>query len=227
MRVKILILFIVVISVACKKNPKPDLKPAAAVLTFPANNETCITGSILSATESSILFKWKQAVNVESYKLSIKNLEKGTTAFYNSSSTELEVKLIRNTPYSWHIISNSSKVADTAKSEVWKFYNAGEANASYAPFPAEIILPTMGQNVSAVNSKIILDWNGSDVDNDIASYDVYLGTTKTPALLSANLTSSILNDIIVTSNTLYYWKVVSKDSKGNTSDSGLYQFKVN
>jgi hypothetical protein len=98
---------------------------------------------------------------------------------------------------------------------------------SHAPFPAEILSPAIGVNVNSINGKITIDWNGADVENDISSYDVYLGTTATPVLLSSNVTASILNDVNVTANTTYYWKIITKDSKGNTSDSGVYQFKVN
>jgi hypothetical protein len=85
----------------------------------------------------------------------------------------------------------------------------------------------MGQSVTATSGKITLDWNGSDADNDISIYDIYLSTSSVPALLKAGEKESILTDVSVSSNTTYYWKVISKDSKGNTSDSGIYQFKIN
>ncbi len=86
----------------------------------------------------------------------------------------------------------------------------------------------MGQSVSAVGGKINLSWQGSDADNDITSYDVYLGTAaNTMALAKANVTDAFLNANIVVSGTVYYWKVVTKDAKGNTSDSGVFNFKVN
>lgn len=219
---------------ACKKNapepppgPPPVPPPAKATLSFPNNNEACTSGIIISSTQSSIILKWNVSANSESYELSIKNLESGVSTTQTTTQTELEVTLSRNTPYSWYIVSKSSKVSTTAQSDTWKFYNSGPGTVSYAPFPAEILDPALGQNVTVASGKITLDWNGSDVDGDVSSYDVYFGTASPPVLFKSNLTESILIDVIVTSNTTYYWKIITKDSKGNTSDSGVYQFKVN
>ncbi len=223
---KALLLMLVLGMFACKKN-KPVPPPTKAVLSFPNNNEACTIGTIISSTQSSIIFKWNASENTESYELSIKNLESGFSATQTTTQTELEVTLNRNTPYSWYIVSKSSKVSDSAQSDTWKFYNSGSGTVSYAPFLAEILAPASSQNITAASGKITLDWNGSDVDGDISSYDVYFGTTTSPALFKSNLTESILNDVSVTSNTTYYWKVITKDSKGNSSDSGVCQFKVN
>lgn len=228
MRKEILIVSIALFVIGCSKDtPAPILPPGKAVLVSPANNEACAKGKIISSTQSTILFIWNKSENTDSYELKIKDLLTGITTSQSTSKTELEVTLLRNTPYSWHVISKSTKTSITAQSEVWKFYNAGEGAVSYAPFPAEIITPTMGQNVNAPTGKITLAWKGSDVDGDITGYDVHFGTNTSPALFNSNLRESILNDVSVTSNTTYYWKIITKDSKGNTSDSGEYSFKIN
>ena len=84
----------------------------------------------------------------------------------------------------------------------------------------------MGQNLSAIAGKITLDWAGTDVDDDIVSYNIYFSTGASPALVMSNLTPSFF-DVSVAPNNTYYWKVITKDAKGNTSDSGVYQVKVN
>jgi hypothetical protein len=53
-------------------------------------------------------------------------------------------------------------------SETWKFYNSGSGTIAYAPFPAEVVSPLMGQNVTASINKIALEWIGSDANNNIA-----------------------------------------------------------
>lgn len=89
-------------------------------------------------------------------------------------------------------------------------------------------MPTNAQTLNAVAGKVVLDWSGSDVDNDIAGYDVYLGTTvANMAIVKTNIAESITNDIAVANGTTYYWKVVTKDSKGNSSNSETFQFKIN
>lgn len=213
---------------SCKKPKEPVINPPTkAVLSLPINNEACTSGTIISATLSSIIFKWTASQNAESYDLTIKNLESGVTTTQSTSALELAISLARNTPYSWFVTAKSTKISTTAQSEVWKFYNTGEALSSYAPFPAEITSPAMVQRISPTAGKITLDWNGSDVDNDITNYDIYLGTTATPGLLKGNHADSMLADVAVNGGTTYYWKIISKDSKGNTSDSGVFIFYTN
>lgn len=225
-----ILLILVVLLFACGEGEETEtliLSPGKSVLLLPASNTTCNQGAIISATESTVALSWNSSANTETYEVSIKNLITGVTIMKPSTTTQLSVNLNQNTPYSWYVISKSSKTTVTGKSEVWKFYNAGTATSSYAPFPAELTLPTDGQTVNAVAGKTVLDWNGSDVDGDIVGYDVYLGTTVTNmAVIKTNLTESIANDVEVTSATTYYWKVVSKDSKGNSSTSEVYWFKT-
>jgi hypothetical protein len=214
---------------SCKKSGEagPDKKPVKAKLSFPIQNEACTSGTIISNAQSSIVLKWAPSENTDSYEAVLKNLETGASTTQTSSTNELQVTIARNTPYSWYVVSRLAGTSSTAQSDTWKFYNSGPAVQSHAPFPAEMVSPAIGGSVNAVNGKITLDWNGADVDNDISSYDVYLGTTATPALLLGNVTESILNEVAVTGNATYYWKIVTKDAKGNTSDSGIYQFRVN
>jgi hypothetical protein len=74
-------------------------------------------------------------------------------------------------------------------------------------------------------SNITLMWTGKDVDNDIVFYDVYFGINSTPVLYESVVLASELS-VPVTSSTIYYWRVITKDKQGNSSDSGVYQFKV-
>ncbi|HTE01641.1 MAG TPA: hypothetical protein VK668_20275 [Mucilaginibacter sp.] len=225
-----LFLFILCIStLGCKKTkpPKPDYTPSKAVLLTPANNEACYSGTPTSPTESTVLFKWKSASNAGYYELSIKNLETGEIRPpLTISDTQVDVSISQNTPFSWFITAKSSKTAAKNMSDTWKFYNSGAAVKSHAPFPAEIVSPLFDEDIAATSNKITLTWAGSDVDNDISVYDLYFGTTNTPHLLQPNLVPTT-NTVNVSSKTTYYWKVITRDLKGNTSDSGLYQFTVN
>lgn len=222
---KHLLLFLLCLAViSCKKTVK---SPTKATLSLPANNEACISGTITSPTLSSILFKWTASQNAESYELTIKNLESGVISTQTTSSTELAVTLTRNMPYSWFVTAKSSKIATTAVSDTWKFYNAGEAASAFAPFPADLTFPKMAQRVTPTAGKLNLTWTGSDADNDILNYDIYLGTTTTPTLIKTAQIGLTLPDVAVNAGTTYYWKVITRDSKGNTSDSGVFVFYTN
>lgn len=221
----------VVMSCGGKKNnpiPAPAPDPDKAVLILPAQNAVCATGSVISDQQSSITFTWNAAAHADGYDLVIKNLLNSTINTQSTSDTKLIATLSRNTPYSWYIVSKSSKTTTTAQSDTWKFYDSGPGVVTYAPYPADVTSPLYGQVVAATSGTINLTWTGSAVDlSTIADYDVYFGTTVTPPIFKSTITDSFVNGVKVTSGTTYYWRVITRDNTGNTSDSGLYQFSVN
>lgn len=221
----IAILFI--IAVGCKKGAEPTVDEAVlgiATLIKPIQNELCNSGVVISDKESLVKFEWLPAVHAKTYILTIKNLESGEAVNYNSASTSLDVKLARNTPFSWFVTA-SSDVSST-KSEIWRMYNSGVGTTSHIPYPADNMVPTMGTIVSPTASKVLLSWVGTDVDNDIVDYDVFFGTTILPGLLKGNLIKNQL-EVSVIANSNYYWKVITRDKNGNISESSIYQFKTN
>lgn len=222
----IVIIFMAFIFNGCKKKPDPILNPTKTTLILPAMGELCTTGVMISAAKSTIEFNWNAAQNTDLYQVNIKNLLTEQIITQSTPKISIAIELDRNTPYSWSVksMSNTSQVVE--QSESWKFYNSGPGLVSYAPFPAEIIAPIMGQNVSSSSARVKLEWKGSDVDQDIKSYDVYFGTSV-PTLIKQNVEDSFLADISILANTQYYWKIVTRDHKGNTSDSGVYRFKTN
>lgn len=228
---KPLVLFAVLfLLLGCEKEvPLPVLNmgnPTEALLIFPYENSECHEGTNITATESTVMFEWSQAANSDSYDLVLKNLSTNDETTYMTSENELPIVILRATPYAWYIISKSNAVNSTAQSETWKFYNAGDGITSYAPFPAEIISPAMAEIISTAPTEITLDWDGSDVDDDIMGYDVYFGTTNPPDLLAGNVQESSLTEVPVSPDTIYYWSVTTIDEHGNSSESGIYQFKI-
>lgn len=224
-----LCLLAVLITISCNNDDEQtdmvndeDL-PAAATLIFPLNNTECNEGIIVSDTETDVLFQWEKAKNTSSYLLTITNLNNGSSREINTVSNEFLIRILRGTPYSWVVKSKASIGNATADSETWKFYNAGLPEESHPPFPAELVSPIMG---SAIESGTVsLQWNGSDVDNDIASYTVLFDTVEIPILPAGNTTTNSMN-VEVESGKVYYWKVISTDANGNSSDSEIFQFKV-
>lgn len=218
---------LIFVLITCGKKESDPPAPLATVLNEPLKDEVCLTGKIISDSESTIEFKWTAAANAESYELSIKNLLTSVIATHTTSATNIVLTLARNTPYSWFVTSKSSKSATTAMSPTWKFYNSGSGATSYPPYPAEIISPTLGQKITAANGKLTLQWRGLDTDNDIVNYDVYFGTSNAPGILQSKLSETSLPNVAVNPATTYYWKVITRDAKGNSSDSGIFQFMSN
>lgn len=224
----IITLLIAIVFISCgSKHNDPDVtrNPTASLLIFPDKDAACIIGSNVSSTESTVQFSWQSATIADRYELTIKDLLTGNTVTKVSSKPQLDVALSLNTPYSWFVVSKVNGSNSSAKSDTWRFYNSGPGVSSYAPFPAEITYPVMEQKIPA--GEITLTWNGKDIDNDIVGYDVYFGTSAYPSALKTGIVDNKLTGVSVTSKTSYYWRVVTKDSKGNISDSRLYTFTVN
>jgi hypothetical protein len=190
-------------------------------LYFPQENMLCNIGSNVTQTESTVYFEW-EANGSGNYTIIIENLSTGNIIQQDTSSDIIPIVLQRATPYKWFIESvNGLK---TEQSAIWQFYNSGPGVQSYAPFPAVIVAPNMAKSLASTNS-VRLQWIGNDVDNDIVGYDVYFGTQATPSIFASDITNNEAA-VSVSSGIIYYWKIITKDTLGNTSDSGIYQFKI-
>lgn len=202
---------------------EPVQDPTAVTLNFPIDNTECNEGVILSDTRSEVVFKWTGSENNDSYTVSIKNLETDVIKNYNTTFDELAISILRGVPYAWSVVSKVTNNPVTAESTIWKFYNAGLPKESHPPFPAEIVSPAMGSTTES--GLVKLQWNGSDIDNDIVSYSILLDTAEAPINSVGEVTTTSMN-IEVESGKVYYWKVVSVDANGNNSGSEIFQFKV-
>jgi len=226
MRFLIILLVSVSMLLACKKKEQPK-PPEAAQLLFPEKNSECTTGVVLDATTSEVTFRWQASANTETYELVATNLNSGNRQTINVTTAQAKLPIEQGAPYSWVVRSKNTAFQETRSSEIWNFYNSG-FETTYAPFPAEIIAPKMGESVARdINNEVVLRWTGADVDNDIGEYDVYLSTVSPPSAPNFTLGSSNSSQkVTVTADTVYYWKVVTKDREGNTSDSGIFQFRA-
>lgn len=210
-----------------KDNPDDiDLSgaPSKAALVFPDNNLECTEGTVINNTQSTITFQWQASSNTDNYEVNVTNLNTSTTSTTSSNTNEASITLDRNTPYSWFVVSKSENTDATAESDTWRFYNQGEGAINYAPFPARAVSPTSGQTVSNSNT-INLEWEGKDVDNDLVEFEVFFGTSNPPTA-SLGITSQRTTNTSINSGQIYYWRVISKDNAGNTSQSEIFDFKV-
>ena len=198
--------------------------PSAATLIFPENNTVCNEGTIVSETETEVLFQWQVAANTNSYVLKVNNLNEGTSRNISTLATEFALRIPRGTPFSWSVTSLASSGNISAESEVWSFYNAGIPVENHAPFPATAVYPQSGSSVN--QGTISLEWQASDVDNDIASYTVLFDTVNPPASEVGTASNTTL-EVSVSSGLVYYWRIITTDEVGNTSTSQVFQFTVN
>ena len=222
------LLAIIMVTSCSKEDNQTDVigevLPTAATLVYPNNNTECNDGIIVSDTETDVLFKWEEATNASSYVLIITNLNDATSREIKTISNEVLIRVLRGTPYSWVVKSKANIGNETADSEMWRFYNAGLPEESHPPFPAQAVNPKMGASIDS--GDLTLQWEATDVDNDIASFTVLLDTNNSPVAEVGNPSTNSLN-VTVTSGIVYYWKVITTDGLGNESYSQTFEFRVN
>ncbi len=219
------LIFIAILLLGCKKNDPPQV-PDATSLIFPEQSSECTTGIELNSTTTEVEFRWQTANNTDTYELRVTDVMANTSQRIEVATQSAKLPLQKGALYSWQVATKNDDVQEIVLSENWQFYNAG-AQTTYAPFPAAINAPNSGTSVNRnANNQVALNWSGADIDNDIIEYEVYISTENPPVdlLQTLNASTTILN-VDVTSNTLYYWKVITRDSEGNTSDSGIFDFR--
>jgi len=204
--------------------PQPIPAPQAATLIFPDNNSTCLEGEILSPSQSRVTFQWTASQNTDSYQLVVRNLNTNQESNQTPTTNQATLTLVRGTPYQWFVVSKAAGTNQTATSATWRFYNEGPGISNYAPFPAEAVYPTRGAHLSGAGA-LTLEWAGSDADDDITDYEVFFGTAPA-ADVSAGTTASSTLEVTVSAGQTYYWKVVTRDSAGNSSESEIFEFLV-
>ncbi|MGB7393573.1 MAG: hypothetical protein WA913_04180 [Pricia sp.] len=215
----------IVLLTGCRSDPPAE--PSKAVLIEPARNEEC-TPVVDSNDDSNVVrFAWQAADNAESYELKVIDLISGEPETIPTTQTTVTLSLQKGNPFSWTVISKNSQTTVDVSSDTWFFYNPG-AQTDHVPFPAEIIAPRPGAGAfKNADNEVELQWSGSDVDNDIESYDIFFSTENPPDILIANTEANETTlEVSVIPSTVYYWKVITKDAEGNLSDTGVLDFKV-
>ncbi len=223
MRTVLSILLVGALVWGCKKDDPPS-PPGVVSLVAPAKNTECSPIDSSSGNTNLVQFTWQADANSESYQLRIQDLNSGTTQTKTTTALSEILPVNKGTPFSWSVTSMNTKVTETAVSETWFFFSPG-TELSYAPFPAEIVSPNGPKAFIDGSGEVTLEWAGSDLDNDIEQYQIYYSNTTPPSLYdttTVNEASSI--SVPAISNTNYYWKVVTIDREGNSSDTGILSF---
>jgi len=195
----------------------------AATLVFPENNTECNEGKIINDTQSEVTFRWNEAELANTYEVVLENLNTDVKTTIESNTNSTNIIIERGTAYKWYVTSLSDIGDATAKSEEWKFYNAGVGTLNYAPFPADIVAPENGSTLTG--STVNLEWSGSDIDNDIVDFEIFFGSDNPPTESLGSVTENSITATISSGNT-YYWMVKTNDETGNSSTSDVFHFSA-
>lgn len=230
---RIVLLFgslILLVNSCTTEEPVVPINPSAPTLISPANDETCLDGTSINDSQSNVDFRWSSAANALSYELVVTNLLTQSSQTYPATSNQTTVALTKAEPYNWSVKSIGEVGSVPSQSTQWKFYLAGDAVVNFAPFPSELISPQSGANVTPdINNLIKLQWNASDVDGDLAQFEVYLDKNDATTIIKtiAYQTEEESIEIDVENGSTYYWKIIAIDTNQNQSSSGVYAFRTN
>ncbi len=85
--------------------------------------------------------------------------------------------------------------------------------------------PSPANQTSSHSVIPLMTWTSQDFDNNIAGYDVYLGTTTTPPLAAAGLaTANYTPSTPLAELTQHYWRVVVRDAFGLEESGPTWTF---
>jgi hypothetical protein len=130
--------------------------------------------------------------------------------------------LSNSTTYYWKIVAKDSNNNST-EGDIWRFTTIAGANNP----PTTPSNPSPANDATGVNTSLNLSWTAStDPEGDSISYDFYFGTSANPPLVVSNLGGTSYSRSGLSNDTLYYWKVVAKDSHSNTTSSSVWSFRT-
>ena len=215
------------LSVFFSCGPDPIPVPEPSLLLAPSNLNTCNSATRINDLERQVRFQWTATLNTESYNLVVQNTLTGEQQTITTSLLTESIVLNSGTPYQWYVISKSSLTLAEGKSSIWHFYLEGNPQESHFPFPAILLVPSDELIVSLnASNAFTFEWEGNDLDNDIQGYDFYLGTSSSSLNKEREAITSQQVTLVLISNTIYFWQIISKDLQGNRSKSEIYQFQT-
>jgi len=86
--------------------------------------------------------------------------------------------------------------------------------------------PSPANNEENTRIKLSIEWDCIDPDGDMMLYTVFFGTTNPPEQILTNYAQTGIDKDNLEYKTTYYWKVIAKDVKGNTTEGPVWQFST-
>ena len=218
-----LLLMSFTISLVGCKDPIPA--PDAAVLIAPEDNIRCLYVPLNTAS-ANVLFSWQQALNTDDYLLKVRSEATGIETTTITENTSLRLTLDRGQVYSWKVVSRSEASAEETESNSRYFFLEAQQQLSHLPFPAKLVSPEVEEVVDLNNGNVVFSWEGADLDGDISTYNLLLGSSENNLeIIASNLTQSSHSHPLETGSH-YYWQVETIDAEGNRSSSIIVYFQT-
>jgi len=201
---------------ACEGKFEP-LNPAGKVnLNFPLNVQVCPEGKLVGNTGIEIPLRWASDTDFTKYRIEISKAQgEKLGSIEVTSSKDTTLLLEQGVLYYWVVYGLRGR--DVIPSEQWSFYTQGNPETFHIPYPATV-------QVNSTGGTTTINWSGSDEDDDIVFYDVYLSTENPPQTLLLEETELTNTTVDLTTGVTYYVQVVTTDEKKNSSRSQVIRF---
>ena len=197
------------------------------LLIAPENLNSCTTASRINETERQVRFQWTVALHADNYELIVQNSNTQERFTSNTELLNASIILPSGANYRWSVRSKSTLTPVTTDSQSWQFYLEGDPQTSHFPFPAQLNVPEDEAEISLnpANS-FLFQWEGADLDEDIISYDFYLGQEPNLLRLHQAAISNSQITIELSSGSTYYWQIITRDTQQNESSSMVFIFQT-
>lgn len=155
------------------------------------------------------------------YAVQVRELDEYLVFSTTTQNTEMEtgLLLLRETLYTWRVSATDG--LEITHGPWWSLTTPEWSNLP--PYPP--VDPTPADGAEGISLTPTLFWVAEDPDPDDAlTFDVYLGTVPDPALAAANRTQTAWAPPALDYSTEYFWRVVAKDSRGDSTSSAVWTF---
>jgi hypothetical protein len=122
------------------------------------------------------------------------------------------------TQYFWRIVARDTKGAE-ASGPTWSYTTGGPNAAPTAPTNPQPADAAIGQPIN-----VKLGWQASDPENKPLTFDVYFGTSASPPLVAANVSSMAYDPGPLATSTIYTWRIIARDNLQLETSGALWSF---
>jgi hypothetical protein len=139
----------------------------------------------------------------------------------NTQNTEMVtgLTLLRETLYTWRVSATDG--LEVTRGPWWTLTTPEWSNLP--PYPP--VDPTPADGSEGISVTPTLFWVASDPDqDDPLTFDLYLGTDADPPLAASGRTQTSWAPDLLEYSTPYYWRVVARDSRGDSTSSAVWTF---
>jgi PKD repeat protein len=190
-------------STACEVCPTPGTPGSPS----PANHA--------SGVSINVDLDWSDCANTNSYDVYFGT--SSSPAYYdNTSSSSYSLPTLSyDTKYYWKVVAKND-CGNSTSGPVWDFTTGSQI----CPTPGIPGSPSPSNHATDVSINADLDWSDC---TDTDSYDIYFGTSVSPAYYD-NILNSSYSLPTLAYNTHYYWRIVAKNDCGNSTSGVVWDF---